>query len=497
MDAFTLSDYPKLRAEPTEDQLVAIEMLPSKKGFICADATGLGKTYAAICAFSVLEKHCSDAHLLVLSTKSSVSSWRGDLTNMTYYSFLEFTTGSPEMDDLAVVGHDVSVMTYTSIQKYPKYLSMLLKAKSVILVADEFHRAADPTSRIGQITRYLRKYVRYFWGLSATPLGNKLESLYNLVEIVKPGHLGLTWRTFVEKYCVSRVETVNREGKKVLKVLGVKRPKLLASRLRQVMLRRDLKIPVEFHRVTVRLSPEEEERYLLAAAGEMGQLREETVKQFSARLPDLQLVVNNAADAGKHYNDDYETLSTKEARFLEMCRGDLATEDVRPLVVFTSSLWTQRRLLALAEDHLEYSRLLKINGDSSEDERDHITKTFGDQDLLIMSPAGGESLNLQAAGHLIFYDVPFDLRQFVQAAGRTVRMNTKHETVHIYLLEALDTVDSYKSLMVFSNAQLFEEVMRGTRTLPKARGRVTKDLLRRMRRRLLWRFGKLGGRARL
>lgn len=116
--------------------------------------------------------------------------------------------------------------------------------------------------------------------------------------------------------------------------------------------------------------------------------------------------------------------------------------------------------------------------------------------MLIMSPAGGESLNLQASGNLIFFDLPFDLRQFVQAAGRVVRMNTLHKKVHLWILEALETIDSYKSLMVFSNSQLFEAVMKGTKTLPAVYGRVSKDLLAQMRKRLLWRTKELMKRAR-
>lgn len=489
MSDFCLDDHPKLLWKLTEKQARAVEILPSKTGFIDADATGLGKTYAALCSFAVLARHNPDAHLLVLSTKSSVSSWRSDISNGTLYDFLEFTVRSPELDTLATIPHTISVMTYTSINKYPRYLSRLLKSKYVVLVADEFHRAADPTSNIGKTTRYLRRYVRYFWGLTATPLGNKLESIYNLVEVVRPGHLGSSWHAFVKKYCFSRWETVTRDGREVLKVLGLRKPKMLAAKLREVMIRRDLEVPVEFHRVTVKLTPEEEERYLLAAAGEMGQLKEETPKQFSARIPDLQLVVNNAADSQKHYNDDYSKLSSKERKFLELAGSVLDNQE--PLVVFTSSLWTQRRLLAVSEMHLNYSRLLEINGDSSENERAEISRTFKDEDLLIMSPAGGESLNLQASGHLIFYDLPFDLRQFVQAAGRVVRMNTRHKKVHLHLLESLETVDSYKSLMIFSNTRLFEEVLSGTRTLPTVSGKVTYDLVKKMRKRLLWRTKEL------
>ena len=488
MSTFRLEDYPKLLWEPTDDQRVAIELLPSNKGFIDADATGLGKTYSALCSFAVLSKYREDAHLLVLSTKSSVAPWRQHLVEGTNFSFREFTVDNPEIDSLSVIAHEVTIMTYTGVRKFPNYLAKLFQQKSVIIAADEFHKAGDPTTLIGGTVRYLRKYARYFWGLTATPLGNHLESLYNVVDIVRPGYLGHNWPAFMRKYCHTR--KVRRGPRFVTEVIGLKNPKLLAEKLRKVMLRRDLVMKVNFHREVVRLPQKEMDLYLVAAAGDLGG----DLKQFSARLPDLQLVVNNAATASKTdgerlYNEDYLTIGSKEKHLLGIIRD--IQERNQPTVVFTSSLWTQKRLLAVIERNLSPTRLLQINGNSTTDERFDISESFGKRDILVMSPAGGESLNLQASGSLIFFDLPFDLRQFVQAAGRVVRMDTTYEEVDIYILEALETIDSYKSLMVFSNSQQFEAVMMGTTTLPSAKGKIPKGVLEKLRRSLLWKVKEL------
>ena len=313
---FSLADHPKLLWKPTVEQFEAIERLPSNKGFLIADVTGMGKTYAAICAFSVLAQHNENAHLLVLSTKSSVASWRHDLSQGTVLDFVEFLTTTPELDQMTLIGHRVTVMTYSSISKYPNYLQQLIEGKYVVAVADEFHRAADPEAMVGKIVRYLRQFVPYFWGLTATPIGNKLESLYNLVDLLRPGYLGHNWPAFLRLYTVYRKRRVSR-SREVVEIISMKNTELLGEKLRAVMIRRDINVEVKFHRVTVDLTAEEEKSYLIAAAGEMG-LGKESLKQFSARLPDLQLVVNNAADSAKEYNDDYTSLGTKETQLLDL-----------------------------------------------------------------------------------------------------------------------------------------------------------------------------------
>ncbi len=469
-----------LRWSPTSDQDALVALLPTKRRFIVADVTGKGKTFGSLAAFDALLGTSPGLHLLVLVTKSAVAPWRKDLSNGTSFSFLEFTSVTPEHTSL---GHDVSVMTYSSMKRHGDFLVELFDKKRVVLVADEFHRAANPDTNIGHVVRYLGAHSEFVWGLTATPLGNHLEALYHLVHIVKPDHFG-TLTEFMTRYCVRKlVKIYTKAGPRMAwDIKGYRNMDELATKLKEVMIRRNLEVNVKFQRHTVTPTDFEMSNYYLAASGTLGG----TDRDFAARLPDLQVTVNNAVDADRKPNLR-DLLSTKEERLISLVTP--LTGGGRCVVVFTSSLFTVRRLMLILKPYV--SRILTITGASTEGERYVVSGKFGPGDVLVMSPAGGESLNLQAAGDLIFYDLPFDLRQFTQVAGRVARLDSQHPIITLHLLEASGTIDTYKAACILNNAALFQKILSGTCTLPKVLGKISKDAIARLRKDLLWKTKEL------
>ena len=57
-----------------------------------------------------------------------------------------------------------------------------------MVIVDEAHRLRNPHSASGKLARALR--TRYLLLLTATPVENRLQDLYELVNLVAPGLLG-------------------------------------------------------------------------------------------------------------------------------------------------------------------------------------------------------------------------------------------------------------------------------------------------------------------
>src|SRR6202011_407062 len=57
-----------------------------------------------------------------------------------------------------------------------------------LVIVDEAHRLRNPTSASARLVRSLR--TRYLLLLTATPVENRLDDLFQLVNLVRPGHLG-------------------------------------------------------------------------------------------------------------------------------------------------------------------------------------------------------------------------------------------------------------------------------------------------------------------
>ena len=97
-----------------------------------------------------------------------------------------------------------------------------------------------------------------------------------------------------------------------------------------------------------------------------------------------------------------------------------------------------------------YSELQKYNpclftGDTPQKERQNIIKEFNDVDkskILIMSPAGGEGLNLQRANYIIHYDLPWSVSKIEQREGRAHRIGQKNK-VTVFMLIVKNSIDEY------------------------------------------------------
>jgi SNF2 family DNA or RNA helicase len=92
-----------------------------------------------------------------------------------------------------------------------------------LVIVDEAHRVKNPQSASAKLVRALR--TRYLLLLTATPVENRLDDLIQLVNLVRPGHLG-TPREFRARHGSTRT------GAEPARNLAT-----LQARLREVMVR--------------------------------------------------------------------------------------------------------------------------------------------------------------------------------------------------------------------------------------------------------------------
>ena len=82
-----------------------------------------------------------------------------------------------------------------------------------------------------------------------------------------------------------------------------------------------------------------------------------------------------------------------------------------------------------------------------------------------MTGAGGESLNLQVSNNIIMFNLSFSVAQFVQTVGRIIRMDSEYDHMNIFILEALNTVDTYKRLLIQHHAATITRLLSGDSVL--------------------------------
>lgn len=151
-----------------------------------------------------------------------------------------------------------------------------------LIIVDEAHRVRAPHSASGQLIRQLRS--RYLLLLTATPVENRLQDLYEMVSLVSPGLLG-TAAQFRAAHGSAPLATPGKEPRSIA---------ALRKQTAEVMIR---------HRrseVSVLLPQRLAETVLLDRLGRFTQAGEK-VLVFTAFRQTLELLANQVPDAAVYH----------------------------------------------------------------------------------------------------------------------------------------------------------------------------------------------------
>ena len=146
----------------------------------------------------------------------------------------------------------------------------------------------------------------------------------------------------------------------------------------------------------------------------------------------------------------------------------------------------------MSEKLLEIKNL-HVNAEEKEKDVKKIQDIISVDKPLIITSAGGESINLQKANSIIFYDLPYDIAKIMQVIGRITRVDTKFDKQYIEIVEAFGTTDTYKRLSMEKNMKLIESLFGKMNTLPYTTYDNEQKFMSTLRKSLLWAFtrGKL------
>jgi len=182
----------------------------------------------------------------------------------------------------------------------------------------------------------------------------------------------------------------------------------------------------------------------------------------SAILHDLQRVVSNTLD-----NTDTNTISNKELQTFKDA-VEIINRDESVLIYFTylDTLDRVETILKKLQKDLGIKRISRITGAVDAKTRQQISKTLDRREVVLITSAGTESIDLQMANNIIFHEIPFPVKEFIQAIGRITRVNTIHDIQRVYLPEAVGTIDTYKRKRIEKNINIIKSVVGGGNTLP-------------------------------
>jgi hypothetical protein len=421
---------------PLRKSLLKVELLPyqldglafaAERGrAILADDMGLGKTIQGIGAAELLAREAGISRVLVVCPASLKSQWRIEIERFTDRP-CQLIMGAAEARSNQYADPD-AFFTICNYEQVLRDIDAIEAARWDFIILDEGQRIKNWESKTSRTIKGLKSPFALV--LSGTPLENRLDELYSVVEFIDDRRLGPAFR-FFDTYRVT-----DEKGK----VLGYKNLDDLRARLKPILLRRTRgqvmsELPPRTTEIR-RIPPTEEQMVLHNAQKKTIQsiLRKRFLTEMDLlRLQKALLICRMAADSTFLVEKAEPSYSSKLAE-LDTLLDQLTSEEDRKIVLFSE--WTT--MLNLIEPLLHKRGLdfVRLDGSVPQKKRQQLMHCFQnnpDCKLFITTNAGSTGLNLQAANTVINVDLPWNPAILEQRIARAHRMGQKRP-VQVYLL---------------------------------------------------------------
>jgi superfamily II DNA or RNA helicase len=153
---------------------------------LLADEVGLGKTIeAGIIMKELIERGLVNS-VLIVTPASLTHQWAEEMAAKFHEQFIVLE--QPEELPPPVEGQPGRWLISLDRAKAGRWAESLLARSYDLLIVDEAHKLKNHQTRGYKFINQLRK--QYVLMLTATPVHNNLLELYNLITILRPGHLG-------------------------------------------------------------------------------------------------------------------------------------------------------------------------------------------------------------------------------------------------------------------------------------------------------------------
>jgi hypothetical protein len=411
-------------------QLDGIAFVVGTGRAVLADDMGLGKTIQGVGVAELLAREAGIRKVLVVCPASVKSQWRSEILRFCNRS-VQIVAGRT-----AERGQQYANDAFFTVCNYEQVLRDILAIEQVpwdLIVLDEGQRIKNWEAKTSRVIKGLRS--RFALVLSGTPLENRLDELYSVVQFIDQRRLGPGFRFF------NQFRIVDEKGK----VLGYKHLDQLRERLRPILLRRTrdsvkLDLPERTDEF-VRIAPTEEQEALHAT--HMQTVAQIVSKKFLTEMDLLRLraallMCRMSADSTFLVTKEEPAYSSKLERLKELIE-EIVVEEGRKVVLFSE--WTT--MLDLIEPLLEGTRYVRLDGSVPQKQRPMLVHEFQTDPncrFFLTTNAGSTGLNLQAANTVINVDLPWNPAVLEQRIARAHRMG-QSQPVQVFILVTEGTLE--------------------------------------------------------
>lgn len=448
---------------------VGVSHLMLRPRFLLADPTGTGKTPMSLVAYAQLKSKQPSLKLLVHTTQSAQFQWARNVWR--FLRGVEPVVLSYEPKDaerwkdlgprgraaqwakMANGDGDIWITTYAlSAQEEQQILTHL---RNFYVIFDEAHVLRSHKGEVlyPSMARLSQK-ARGAWALTATPMmDGRIDELYAVMEAIRPGTFGDPSEPPEKRYAQFRktyhelvlikpkwkIKGTQKAARPFYKTTGYKNLPLLRSLMDPFYLKRPAEEmnqflpPIRYQQLDLVMEAKQQALYR-----DIIQLHwpgSKTPIQQLASLTFAQMAVDAPAVLG------YPSVpSAKLTELLRLLKDQFADQKV--LVFSKFEKVVQYLSVQLTKAGISHGQ---ITGAVSATTREAVRMKFQTDPtsrVVLLTTAGAQALDLQAAGVVICYDLPWTPGELEQIVGRARRVGSQHPSILVVLLTIDHSIDS-------------------------------------------------------
>jgi SNF2 family DNA or RNA helicase len=345
----------------------------------------------------------------------------------------------------------------TNYEAVLRDVTLLRRFHPDLVILDEAQRIKNfSTKTADAVKRIPRTHALV---LTGTPLENKLEDVYSIVQFLAPRMLAPLWQFAADHFMLDR----NRKNK----ILGYKNLNLLHERLKSLVIRRkkedvisDLPDQV-INNYYIDLHQEQRDMH----AGYAQLLGPILNKKFLTpmdirRMQELLLCMRMTCDST--YLIDRHTNISPKLRELAGIIQELVVESGRKMVIFSE--WTTMTFLIARHLSDAGINFVELSGKVPVKKRQALIDEFThnpDCRIFLSTDAGGTGLNLQAADCVVNFELPWNPAKMNQRIGRVNRIGQKSRCINVVNLITKGSIEEKILAGIQLKTELFDGVFDG------------------------------------
>ena len=445
------------------DELLKVKLYPyQKEGIrfatkagkaIIADEMGLGKTIQAIGTAELLRSEGLIGSVLILCPTSLKYQWRSEIKKFTNAEVFVIEGSHLKRKEAYNRPEPYKIISYNSAANDIKILGGL---QTDMLIMDEVQRLKNWNTQISRAARKIES--DYSVILSGTPLENKLDELYSIVEFVDNFRLA-PYYLFKENHILTDetgkvlgYKNLNEIGKKLSDILIRRRKKDVKLQMPKRM-DKNLFVPMTDEQMGMHAEWQFQVSILVKRWRDRHFLSDKDRKRLLLLLSQMRMICDSS-----YILDQKTRFDTKVEECVNII-SDIISEEGEKVVVF--SQWERMTRLIAKELEAKGIGFEYLHGGVPSEKRKNLVDNFQNEPssrVFLSTDAGSTGLNLQAAATIINIDLPWNPAVLEQRIGRIYRLGQQNNIQVINLVAPHSIEESMVGKLRFKTS-MFEGVL--------------------------------------